>query len=451
MDKASLFESTPGDGGVVVEWRLAPCGTKLVSTSKDSTCKVRGASWSVAGVLARVFLPAGYPHSVRSEYLEYQFFDSLQGLSSYLRGVLCTRSILVGAGVGDASVTPLAVASSWILKDGVAIAGSLVFAYHFSDAFECNLKEWRLAADVLNNVGLSLDLLTGLIPTRHFLLVSGLSSLAKALCGLVAGATKARISQHFARGGHLADVISKESTQETAVCLLGLGLGMALSHVVGDDDASTWAIFVLLLLLHQWANWCLVKVLVLDTLSGQRLLLMVQDLMREGQGGAVPSPQHVGARERLWRPLLLWWRGPRFGASVQHLALCPAAGIDWVRLQECWGADVSTVCLPGLDARGRVLVILRAGGSELDAVRAHLIGYFLFLELDAIPWGSLASRYRALAETAAPRARAWAARVALVSDAALRASFEGAGWDVGVGQARLGQGSHRVSLATKSD
>lgn len=40
------------------------------------------------------FLPAGYPDSVRPQYLKYQFWDSVQGLSSYLRSVLTTKAIL---------------------------------------------------------------------------------------------------------------------------------------------------------------------------------------------------------------------------------------------------------------------------------------------------------------------------------------------------------------------
>eukprot|EP00984_Skeletonema_dohrnii_P027743 scaffold17409_cov89-Skeletonema_dohrnii-CCMP3373.AAC.1 len=34
-----------------------------------------------------LFLPVGYPDSVAEGYLEYQFYDSLQGLCTYLRGV----------------------------------------------------------------------------------------------------------------------------------------------------------------------------------------------------------------------------------------------------------------------------------------------------------------------------------------------------------------------------
>lgn len=45
-----------------------------------------------------LFLPLGYPQSVRPEYMSYQIYDSLQGLCSYLRGVVSTSALLTAAG-----------------------------------------------------------------------------------------------------------------------------------------------------------------------------------------------------------------------------------------------------------------------------------------------------------------------------------------------------------------
>jgi hypothetical protein len=56
-------------------------------------------------ILSELFLPRDYPHSVHSGYLEYQLYDSIQGLCSYVRGTLSTSAILTIAGVGDAQAT----------------------------------------------------------------------------------------------------------------------------------------------------------------------------------------------------------------------------------------------------------------------------------------------------------------------------------------------------------
>ena len=139
--------------------------------------------------LQRLFLPVGYPKSVRPEYLRYQMWDSIQGICSYLRGVLTTRSVLQGAGVGSATSSAVVAALIWVLKDGIGMIGSLGFAYLFSDVFETNIKEWRLFADLLNNVALTLDLALSLVPSYH-LTFTALSAMCKSCCWVCAGATK---------------------------------------------------------------------------------------------------------------------------------------------------------------------------------------------------------------------------------------------------------------------
>ena len=134
------------------------------------------------------------------------------------------HSILTGAGVGNSEASVVASTIVWIMKDGVGMIGSLLFAYVFSDVFEINVKEWRLSADVLCNIALTVDMLISLFPS-WFLELTSISSVCKACCGLVAGATRARISAHFAHKGHLADITAKESTQVRIILLCIIKLG----------------------------------------------------------------------------------------------------------------------------------------------------------------------------------------------------------------------------------
>ena len=46
--------------------------------------------------LVDVFMPAGYPHSVTEDYLEYQIYDSLQAFASSIAGLLASRAVLEG-------------------------------------------------------------------------------------------------------------------------------------------------------------------------------------------------------------------------------------------------------------------------------------------------------------------------------------------------------------------
>ena len=54
-------------------------------------------------IIGSVLLPAGYPGSVAREYLEFQIYDTLQALCSYLRGILATQAVFEGIGVGSSA------------------------------------------------------------------------------------------------------------------------------------------------------------------------------------------------------------------------------------------------------------------------------------------------------------------------------------------------------------
>ena len=92
-----------------------------------------------------------------------------------------------GAGVGEGAASPMAAAIAWVLRDGFGMFGSLVFSYVFGRGFDRDVKErrrivaprsvaalsptlatssrpqeWRLFADLINDVGLTLDMLAPL-------------------------------------------------------------------------------------------------------------------------------------------------------------------------------------------------------------------------------------------------------------------------------------------------
>lgn len=221
-----------------------------------------------------LFMPVGYPDSVESNYLRYQMYDSLQGLCSYLRGVVSTSAVLEAAGVGNVDVTAMSAAMAWALRDGVGMIGGLLFSYFLSPYFDSHVKEFRLLADIMNDVGLTLDMMAPLFHNENILVVSGVATICKVICGMAAGSTKASITAHFALRGNMGDLNAKESTQETLVSLVGMTLGMSLAKILSalESNASmwTWVIFIILTLLHIWANYRGVKLLHLNTLNRQR-------------------------------------------------------------------------------------------------------------------------------------------------------------------------------------
>lgn len=290
-------------------------GDKFLVWSRCNASTVDGKARTLLNRLRQVgrdlFLPIGYPNSVAEGYLEYQIYDSIQGLCTYLRGVVSTSAVLVAAGVGDAEATAMSAAMAWAIRDGLGMIGGLIFSYKASPHFDAHVKEFRLLADVFNDVGLTLDLalpilldqtkptwvpaLSNYFPSPYLLLTS-ISTLCKVACGICAGATKGNITDHFATSGNRADVNAKESTQETLVSLMGMimGIGLAkwLHYLEKKDDTSvqrdklmtdaqliSWTIFLILTAIHIWANYVGIQKLQLRTLNGARAKVLLHQIV----------------------------------------------------------------------------------------------------------------------------------------------------------------------------
>ena len=87
--------------------------------------------------------------------------------------------------------------------------GGLLFSYIASPHFDAHVKEFRLLADILNDVGMTLDMALPILLTQTwmvsplstfptisaympsaYLVLTSISTLCKVACGMAAGATK---------------------------------------------------------------------------------------------------------------------------------------------------------------------------------------------------------------------------------------------------------------------
>lgn len=66
-----------------------------------------------------------------------------------------------------------------MLRDGAGMVGSLSFGAWAGSRFDAECKTWRFFADAINDVGLTLELLSPLFPGA-FLLVACVASICKA-------------------------------------------------------------------------------------------------------------------------------------------------------------------------------------------------------------------------------------------------------------------------------
>ena len=149
----------------------------------------------------------------------------MQALCSYVRGMATHHAILTGVGVGKEGATALSALSAFFVRDLAGMVGGVLFAAAQSGDLDAEAKQYRLLADLLNDVGLTMELLAPALGQRAFLFLACAGSVARAITGVAGGATRAALTHHFARAGNAGDLAAKEGSQETLTTLLGMGIG----------------------------------------------------------------------------------------------------------------------------------------------------------------------------------------------------------------------------------
>ena len=315
------------DGSRSRTWFI-PRGAELseenISSSDDAGdgAAFRAPASTLTRWFARMFLPEDYPNSVSDDYAAFQAWDTAQGLSSYVRGSLTTKALLEGVGVGATGATAASAAAQFIARDMCGMVGGLVFTLVKGRHLDAEAKQWRLFADLANNVGMAMELAAPLANDRGwFLALACAGSVARSLCGCAAGATRAALTQHFARARNAADIAAKEGSQETAVTLVGMCVGVLATTATDGRTAWQWAVFVALTVAHVCCNVRAVRALVIDSLNRERvsrLLARYDETLDDVRRGSVTAG--AGAR-------IIAKNSPRGLAKDE--ALLPV-GMNWV-------------------------------------------------------------------------------------------------------------------------
>ncbi|KAK0771934.1 hypothetical protein LTR02_001238 [Friedmanniomyces endolithicus] len=292
MDERRLeLTETDGAGNVIATYLSSP-------TDSGQICRIDIVEPSTKRPWQRlldVFLPAGYPHSVTDDYLEYQIYDSLQAFASSIAGLLSSRAVLSSVGVGDATASPTAALLLSILQESAGRVATIIFADRFGTALEPECKMYRLLADVLNDFAFVLDCLSPAFPKPIRVVILSFSSVLRALCGVAAGSAKASLSAHFARWGNLGELNAKDSSQETVISLMGMMAGSVVVSWV-TSPMATWTTLIFLLAVHLETNRRAVRAVSMRTLNRQRATLVYHHLKR----GHVPTPEEVSKQERIF-------------------------------------------------------------------------------------------------------------------------------------------------------
>ncbi|KAI1799185.1 DUF647-domain-containing protein [Daldinia bambusicola] len=237
-----------------------------------------------------VFLPAGYPHTVTPDYTPYQIYDSLQAFSSTIAGLLSSRAVLQGFGVGDSASSATAAVLLTVLQESTGRIATILFAHRHGRAIEPECKYYRFLADIVNDSALFLSILSPALPTYPKIFTLCAAGALRALCGVSGGAAKASLSAHFAKNGNLAELNAKDGSQETVISLLGMLAGSMFVHVV-HGKVAVGISMILLVIVHLWTNYQAVRSVQMRTLNRQRLTIILQEAT--GPRGVILRPDQT--------------------------------------------------------------------------------------------------------------------------------------------------------------
>ena len=115
------------------------------------------------------FLPLGFPKKTPTGYLAFSIWSMVQDLSTQLRSIIATQRIFEGIGVGRQDATALSATINFLVRDGCGMASTLMFTALSSNKFRSDVKRWRLFADIMNDIGITLEIIGTLLPPIFFL------------------------------------------------------------------------------------------------------------------------------------------------------------------------------------------------------------------------------------------------------------------------------------------
>lgn len=220
-------------------------------------------------------------------------------------------------------------------------------------------------ADIINDIAMTLEICIPTFPDLFLPLVCT-GSVLKAIVGAAGGATRAALTQHQARRDNMADVASKDGSQETALVLVGMMLALVLNPVIGESQKMTWIFFALFTFIHLFANYLAVSFVAIDKLNRQRADIVIAHHLRSGMT-EVLSPTETSQFERI-----LYFQTDsliELGCSVETALKLAKAGTTVEKLAQKLGRPGRKHLL--FEKDGRVAVLYRNDAGPKDILRSY--------------------------------------------------------------------------------
>ena len=248
------------------------------------------------------------------------------------------------------------------------MTGRILFAWIKGTQLDCDAKRWRLFADFLNDFAICLEILASLTQT-YFRLVVCFAGVCKSLVGVAGGATRAALTQHQARRNNMADVSAKDGSQETLVNLAALICSLVILPIISNHFTLMCVLFVLLTVLHLFANYKAVRAVCMESLNQARLHLIMEHYLLTG---TAPGVAAINASEPVF------W-GKRGGWTIELGASFGSVISSFDDLKQVYGS-LSTKYLLHINRKSRKLVIVLSPEAQVSdqlqaCVQAELITF----------------------------------------------------------------------------
>ena len=290
------------------------------SPTSATTSKTRTESGSIVkrveSALRSTFLPSGFPNRTPEGYLRFSVWSWIQDLSTQLRSVLATQRVLEGVGVGREGATALSALMNFLVRDGCGMAATLFFTSAASSRFRTDVKRWRLFADLMVDIGITLEVAAVMVPRNIFLPMISIGNMCKAICGVAAGACGGSINLHWAKGSDISDINAKFGAQHTVTGAMGLVFAALFAKSVSNiNQVHLWILYSFLTILHIFANIRCMRLIAFDSFNNARMHLVLVEFFKwwdQSHGIKLEEPEQLGAPPILSTPAEIAKKEPLF-------------------------------------------------------------------------------------------------------------------------------------------
>ncbi|KAA8498329.1 Protein root UVB sensitive 2, chloroplastic [Porphyridium purpureum] len=311
-------------------------------------------------MIKTIYMPDGFPHTVTKDYLAFTQWRTLQNLASSVMAVLSTEALFFGLGVGKKNTAAVAAATAWVLKDGLGYIGKVAYGYLAGKQFDYDPKSWRIGSDLLEDLGGVLELLTPLWPS-NFLLLASVANTMKGVASMTGTATRHSIYKSLALRENTGDIATKGESQGVTCKIVGLGAGIGISQLIGQNYAKSLLAYTLFGIVHMAANLRSMKCIQFVTLNRQRSDMLLATFFK---GQPLPEPYDISHYEKIIiPPWKLWHSNIELGASVKDAF--PNSGALQESLKTYRGEKYMAT-----ERNGKIYVILHEDASSDDVLRA---------------------------------------------------------------------------------